>query len=266
MKIYISADIEGITGITHWDETEKTKSDYKYFAEQMTREVNAACKGAINAGAGEIWVKDAHETGRNLEPSKLPEKVKLIRGWSGHPFSMVQDLDESFDALMYIGYHSPGGSNSNPLAHTMNASNIDYVKLNGEICSEFLLHSYIAAYLGVPVAFLSGDKGLCKEVEQLNGNIVTVGVNEGIGNSTVSIHPDLAIKKIKEGVEKILKGDLNKCKIILPESFELEIKYTTHSMAYRNSFFPKAKQIGPKTIVLNEDNYFDILRGVLFLT
>ncbi|HHV25794.1 amino acid amidase [Anaerosalibacter bizertensis] len=266
MKIYISADIEGVTGINHWDETEKTKEDYEYFAEQMTREVESACKGATNAGADEIWIKDAHETGRNLDPLKLPENIRLIRGWSGHPFSMVQGLDESFDALMYIGYHSWGGSNFNPLAHTMHNSAIDYIKLNGELCSEFLIHSYIAAYLGVPVAFLSGDKGLCEEVNRLNENIVTVAVNEGIGNSTISIHPDLAIAKIKKGVEEALKGDLNKYKIKLPDSFKLEIRYSTHQMAYRNSFYPNAKQIEAKTIVLNSDDYFDILRGVLFLT
>lgn len=266
MKIYISADIEGVAGIVHWDETEKTKEDYKYFAEQMTREVEAACKGATNAGADEIWIKDAHETGRNLDPSKLTENIKLIRGWSGHPFSMVQELDESFDALMYIGYHSGGGTNFNPLAHTMNNSTIDYIKLNGENCSEFLLHSYIAAYLGVPVAFLSGDKGLCSEVHKLNENIVTVAVNEGIGNSTVSIHPDVAISRIKEGVEKALRKDLDKCKIKLPSSFEIEIKYSTHAMAYRHSFYPNVKQIGPKTIILNSEDYFEILRGVLFLT
>lgn len=67
MKIFISADIEGITGVTHWDETEKTKSDHKEFAHQMTLEVKAACEGAIDAGADEIWIKDAHDTARNID-------------------------------------------------------------------------------------------------------------------------------------------------------------------------------------------------------
>lgn len=266
MKVFLSADIEGTTGITHWDETTKSKQDYEYFAQQMTREVEAACRGALKAGAEEIWVKDAHESGRNINPAKLPENVKLIRGWSGHPFSMVQELDESFDALMYTGYHSCASSNFNPLAHTMNSSTIDYIKLNGTICSEFLLHSYIAAYLGIPVAFLSGDKGLCEEVNNLNENIVTVAVNEGIGDSTVSIHPELATKLIKEGVEKALKGDLNKCKIELPDEFELEIRYIVHTKAFRNSFYPGAIQTSPKTIVLKTTDYFDVLRAILFLT
>ncbi len=80
MKIFISADIEGITGVTHWDETEKTKSDHKEFAHQMTLEVKAACEGAIDAGADEIWIKDAHDTARNIDHNLLPRNTKLIRG------------------------------------------------------------------------------------------------------------------------------------------------------------------------------------------
>ena len=80
MKIYITADIEGVTGVTHWDETDKTKPDYNEFREQMTAEVVAACEGAMNAGVSEIWIKDAHASGRNLVMEKLPEIVRLVRG------------------------------------------------------------------------------------------------------------------------------------------------------------------------------------------
>ncbi len=129
MKIFISADIEGVTGVTHWDETEKLKADYKDFAHQMTLEVKAACEGAINAGADEIWIKDAHETGRNIDHNLLPKNTKLIRGgWSGHIYSMVQELDETFDALLFIGYHSAGGTSTNPLSHSMHTG-IDYISL-----------------------------------------------------------------------------------------------------------------------------------------
>ncbi|MBE0697596.1 MAG: M55 family metallopeptidase, partial [Anaerolineaceae bacterium] len=88
MKVYLSADIEGITGTTHWDETELNKPDYAEFREQMTAEVAAACEGALNAGATEIWVKDAHGSARNLIASKLPRETHLLRGWSGHPYMM----------------------------------------------------------------------------------------------------------------------------------------------------------------------------------
>src|SRR5512136_751367 len=98
MKIFITADIEGITGAAHWDETDKKQADYSELREQMTAEVSAACQGALNAGATEIWVKDAHWSARNILAAKLPRQVRLIREWSGHPFSMMQEIDETFQA------------------------------------------------------------------------------------------------------------------------------------------------------------------------
>jgi len=264
MKVYISADIEGITGIAHWDETEKSKPDYQKFSKQMTEEVKAACEGAINAGVEEIWIKDAHDSGRNIIAADLPPNIKLIRGWSGHPFSMVQELDESFNALIFIGYHSCGSSSANPLSHTMSASTFNYIKLNEKLASEFLIHSYAAATVGVPVVFLSGDEGLCKEVNAINENIRTVAVKKGIGNSVISIHPQLAIKKIKEGVESVLKEDINKCKINLPEHFKLELSFKDHAKAFKTSFYPGVKQISSTNVVFESDNYFEVLRMFSF--
>ena len=180
MKIFISSDIEGISGSTIWDETIKNGDLYNEFAHQMTLETKAACDGANIAGAEEIMVKDAHDSGRNIEHRLLPKNVKLIRGWSGGPFSMVQELDYTYDALIFIGYHSSATKDTNPLSHTMITS-LDYVKINGLIASEFLIHSYIAAYLNIPIVFLSGDKGLCEDVKGINKNIKTIAVKEGKG-------------------------------------------------------------------------------------
>lgn len=264
MKIYISADIEGTTGITHWDEAKKEKSEYKAFQEQMTNEVGAACEGALNAGATEIWVKDAHGTGRNLLMSKLPEEVKIIRGWSQHPFDMVQELDESFDAILFTGYHSRAGAHTNPLAHTLTGAPA-YIKINDVFASEFLIHSYIAAMLEVPVAFVSGDQGLCQDVKALNENIETVAVNQGIGGSTISIHPNLALRNIKEGVERALRSDLRLCRLSLPEFFEVEIRYKDPKKAYRAAYYPGARQADSHTICFDTSEYFDVLRMLLFV-
>ncbi|HZJ76704.1 MAG TPA: M55 family metallopeptidase [Oscillospiraceae bacterium] len=86
------------------------------------------------------------------------------------------------EQLYNIGYHSCGGSGDNPLAHTISSAVIDYIKLNDEYMSEFILHSYLAAYLRIPVVFLSGDKGICEEAKRFNPDIVTVVTSEGIGN------------------------------------------------------------------------------------
>jgi D-amino peptidase len=135
MKVYISADIEGITGTTHWDEATQSKPDFREFQEQMTAEVAAACEGALRAGATEIMVKDAHASARNIIAAKLPREARLVRGWSGHPFSMVQYLDETFHALLMVGFHSSAGADTNPLAHTI-SGRVARCKINDRYASD----------------------------------------------------------------------------------------------------------------------------------
>lgn len=264
MKVYISADIEGITGTTHWDETDrKKKSDFDEFRDQMTAEVRAACEGALAAGAREIWVKDAHSTGRNIIASKLPKEVRLVRGWSGHPFSMVQELDETFHAMALIGYHSRAGSDASPLAHTMNGG-VVHVRINDRYASEMLLHTYAAAMVNVPLVFVSGDAGLCQEAEELNPNIITVAVKQGVGNSTISIHPQLAAEQIRTGLQKAIVGDVSRCRVQLPDRFSVEIRYKDHAKAYRSAYFPGASLKDPFTVQFEADDYFEVLRLFLF--
>ncbi len=190
MKVYISADIEGITGVTHWDETNIQKDESETSREQMTAEVSAACEGALQAGATEIWVKDAHWTGRNINHAKLPQEARLVRGWGPHPLMMVQELDGSFQGAAFIGYHSRAGANTSPLAHTITGKYAS-IKINDLYASEFLIHSYAAAFLKVPSLFVSGDKGICDEAVQLIPGIETVAVKEGIGDFD-SEHPSQA--------------------------------------------------------------------------
>lgn len=264
MKVFISADIEGVTGSTVWDETIKGKPEYSEFARQMTLEVKAACEGAIEAGATEILVNDAHDSGRNIDHNQLPKITKLVRGWSGGLYSMVQELDSSYDALMFVGYHSAAGKDDNPLAHTMTTT-LDYLNINGRIASEFLVHSYIAAYLGVPVVFISGDKGLCEDAKEIIENIGTVAVKEGRGNSTISIHPELALDLIRDTVKESLSKDLSLCKLELPKEFVVEIRYREHKNAYRSSYYPGVEKIDANTIVFKSNDYMEVLKAFNYL-
>jgi len=263
MKIYLSADIEGVCGVTHWDETDSEKHDWQDYREQMTAEVVAACDGAIQAGATELWVKDAHDTARNLYPAKLPQMARLLRGWRGHPLVMLDGMDKTFQAVVFIGFHSGAGSSANPLSHTLTGRFFS-VKFNDRYVSEFLMYTYAAAYLKVPVVFVSGDQGLCNEATELNPNITTVAVKEGIGDSTINIHPELAIARIKEGVSKALTGNIESCQIVLPSHFSVETRYIKHTQAYKTSFYPNAQLLDPYTVLFESDDYFDVLRFMLF--
>ncbi|HZK11598.1 MAG TPA: M55 family metallopeptidase, partial [Atribacterota bacterium] len=105
---------------------------------------------------------------------------------------------------------------------------------------------------------------ICQEASRINKNIKTVAVNKGVGNSVISIHPKLAVEKIKESVESILKGDIDECKIKLPEHFKVEISYKKHASAFKASFYPGMKQISSTNLVFETDDYFEVLRMLLF--
>lgn len=263
MKIYISADIEGVTGIGHWNETTKGNPDYQPFKEQMTKEVKAACEGANDAGAKEILIKDAHDSARNIEVGFLPTNISLIRSFNGHPFCMMYGLDSSFDAAVMIGYHSAANMDNNPLAHTLNPEMV-HIKINGEYASEFLINAYTASLVGVPVVFVSGDVGLMEKVNELNPHIKTVGVNKGEGSSVISIHPDIACQNIREKVKQALSSDMTKCKIERPEKFIVELSYFNHTKAYRASFYPGMKKMSTRTLLFETDDYFEVLRMLSF--
>jgi D-amino peptidase len=259
MKIYITADIEGVTGSTYWDETDQKNPYYAEAREQMTAEVVAACEGALHAGATEIWIKDAHGWGRNLLPGRLPREVRLVRAWSGHPFSMMQEIDASFDAALAIGYHSRAGSGGSPLAHTM-TGNMTYYKINGQYVSEFIINSYTAGLVGVPVVFVSGDAALCQEAQAFIPNLSTLAVMYGVGESTVSIQPQLAVDQIRAGVEAALKADVSRCRVPMPAHFSVELRFRRHADAYRASFYPGARQVEAHIIGFEADDYFEVLR------
>jgi len=265
MKIYISADMEGITGVTHWDEVDHNKSSYGQFQKQMSLEVAAACEGALEAGAKEIWVKDAHYSGRNILAEILPKGVKLIRGWSGHPYSMVQELDDSFDALMMVGYHSRAGQGGNPLAHTLSSSKLDSITINDRQTSEFFLHGNIAAKHGVPLVFLSGDVGLCEEVLEVSPGTTTVATMVGVGDSTISIQPQESLEAIKTKVKSALSGELSNCLWNHPKSFVVHIRFNKQQLAYRASHYPGAELFDPKTIAFTTKEYDEVMQLILFV-
>ena len=262
-KIFISADIEGTCGIAHWHETDIGKPGYDAFAQQMTREVAAACEGAVAGGAEAVLVKDAHDSARNIDARALPRCASSLRGWTRDPYCMMAGLNASFDGVFCTGYHSPAGTDANPLAHTM-ALDYSLVTINGEIASELTISCLIAAMLRVPVLLVTGDEGLCAGIQRINPHIRTVPVNRGIGNGALSIHPDVAVERIREAARDAVSGDLSLCLLPLPERFVLEVTYREHALAHRNGFYPQARQTGPRTVVYETEDYNEALRFMLF--
>ncbi len=270
MKLFISADIEGTAGIVSWKET-APGDQYGYFAGQMTKEVAAACEGAVAGGVSEILVKDAHASARNLDPSAMPRQARLLREWTGGAACMMDGLDGTFGAAAMTGYHTCAGSDGNPLAHTMNLG-VERAVLNGMACSEFTINALYAAYLAVPVIFLSGDEMVCGMARELCPGITTVATTWGMGGGAVGMHPQEAQEKIRGWMERAVRkleaslkaGADSDCKIALPKHFTLEVHYREHKKAYRASFYPGVVKTGAKAVAYEADDYMDVLRFVMF--
>ncbi|WP_010168299.1 M55 family metallopeptidase [Candidatus Epulonipiscium viviparus] len=261
MKIYISADIEGISSISTWQE-----SDMKAPSEacaRMTREVCAACEAAIEMGATEVLVKDAHGYGKNICHEDLPTQVKLMSGWANHPYNMVEGIDESYEGVVFLGYHSAASTPDSPLSHTLD-TRLAKVTLNGEIASEFLIYHTLTNSLNVPTLLVTGDGGIVREVSELDPNIEAVAVKEGFAGAMISNHPAMACKEIKEALKRgISKRDSIEMPMI--DEFTLEVTFKEHKEAYKYSFFPHATQVNSHTIKIQSENYQDILTFLLFI-
>lgn len=265
MKVFLSADMEGTCGIVSWPETERSSPfEYTPYQKQMTREVAAACRGALSAGAADVLVKDAHSTARNIDPTVLPRGIRMNRAWSGDLLSMMNGLNqEKFDAVFFTGYHAWAGCPGNALSHTMNGMN-NLVRLNGVLCSEFLINTYTAGYFGVPVAMITGDKAICDFAKKLIPEITTVPVNEGRGGSVTSLHPDEAVERIEAAAaEAVAKAHL--CKVPMPEHFHMEIDFVKHHVAYSKSFYPGATLKDGKIVCFDTDDWYEILRFCHFV-
>ena len=263
-KLFISADIEGTCGIAAWEETDAAGRNYAYFCERMTAEVDAAARGAEQAGYV-TTVKDAHDSARNIDPMGLPKTTTLIRGWAKDCYCMMGGLDrEDFDAVAFTGYHSEAVNGGNPLSHTMTRS-VQRVTLNGLPCPEFLINAYMAAYRGIPIVFLAGDEALCDFAKKLIPGITTVAAKSGHGSAVISRHPEVVREEIFKGMKAALsKEDLSDCVLPLPEHFELTVEYKDWNTAHSYSFYPGATAVDAKTVKYESDDYYEVMRFMHF--
>lgn len=264
MRLFVSVDIEGIAGIAHWDEALKGRPDHPGWPALMTAEALAAWEGARDAGAEAVTFRDAHQTGRNLDLSMLPEGPRVIRGWSGHPLKMLQGLDAGYGAVAMVGWHAAAADGGNPLSHTM-TGRYARIALNGAPLSEYRLHVRLAAEIGVPVVFLSGDAAICAEARATNPAIVAVETKTGAGASVDTITPAAARTAIREGVARALGGDLAAHALPREDSYRLELSFDHHEKAYARSFYPGARLSDPVTITLEAGSIFDVARALGFV-
>jgi D-amino peptidase len=180
MKILIAADMEGVSGVTRWEETQNTHNEYARFRKIMTAEVNAAISGGADAGADEIIVADGHGDGINILIEELDARGKLNSGIVS-PLAMMQGVDKETAGVLFIGYHARAGSQNAVLAHTWSNARIANVWLNDTLMGEYGLNAAVAGHYGVPILMITGDQTACAQAVELLGPLETAVVKQATG-------------------------------------------------------------------------------------
>ena len=264
MRIFLSADIEGVAGIAHLPSTGPGRFDYEAGRRWMTLEVAAACEASIAAGATEIVVTDGHGAAHNLLFDELPDCVRLIRSWP-RPLIQMQGIEDGhYDAAIFIGHHSNATQWGGILSHTFVLAFRD-VRLNGVSQSETSLNALLAAHFGVPVIFTSGDDAYIEHCKAFFPKIETVTTKKALGLTAIdSLKPAVSQRLISQGVARALAQRSEFAALAIPEKFELEIDFTERSQPEMFEYLPWCDRVAPYTIRWRLANMVEVMKVIGF--
>ncbi|MGI5839616.1 MAG: M55 family metallopeptidase [bacterium] len=258
MKIFISADIEGIWGVVSRGHTSPDGKDYSRARKLMTQEVNWAVEETFKAGAERVIVNDSHGTMDNILIEELNPKAELISG-APKPLSMMEGIDETFDGALLIGYHPRAGTQTGIFDHTYAGRVIAGVRVNGKPMGECGLNAGVAGCYGVPVIFAAGDNRLTAQVKEEIGDIETVTVKETVTRYAAR---NLAQEVVRARYSEALARALNNTAKYPPVRYEgtvtIEIEFIQAIMADVCMNVPGVVRKGPKTVAVSSECYIEV--------
>ncbi|MBX5457102.1 MAG: M55 family metallopeptidase [Thermogemmatispora sp.] len=263
MKLFLSTDFEGTSGIVAWEQIIEGQPEYAQGRLLLTREVNAVINGAQEAGASEFVVNDAHHFMRNLHPQELAGEATLISG-RHKPLYMMEGLDSSFAGVCFVSYHGSIGAERAVLCHTYSPAAIWEVRLNGQIVGEAGVNALVAAHYGVPIILVSGDDVTVQEAEIVAPAAEKVVVKHSLGRfAAAHLHPTRACELLRAGaqraVERLARGErLEAPSFRLP--VQLEVTFLVADMAEMVCSVRGVERTGARTVCLSGDNLLDIYR------
>lgn len=261
-RIYISVDMEGIAHVVN-AQTAAGQFDYERGRRLMTGEVNAAIEGCLAAGAGEIVVSDAHGNAQNIIPEELNEKAFLIRSFP-RPLLQMEGINESFDGVIFIGYHPREGTAEANLSHTIWGTKFAEIRVNGKAVSEALFNAAVAGHFGVPVIMVCGDQHVVKEARENLGPVETVMTKESLGFlSARSAHPKVIQAEIREKAEKAVRRLKEMKPYVVSKPVVLDIYFKNIFDAETTAYLPWVKRTEGKAIRVE---LRDMLEASRFIT
>lgn len=261
MKIFISADIEGVAGVVHREHTARDGREHDRARMLMTQEVNACIEGALSSGATEVVVNDSHGTMRNLIPEAIHPSAEYITG-SPKPLAMMEGINSNFDAAIFLGYHSRMG-NEGVLNHTFHGGVVDNIKINHKDMGEFALNAGIAGHFSVPVVLVSGCQHTAEEAVDYIPGIETAIVKQTINRQSArNLSPQRARERIKEKTMISLSRISEIKPVSLQGPFLVEISYLHSGLADVAGILPIVEKINPKTHLFETDDFITAFRYI----
>lgn len=270
MQILIAADMEGVTGVVNWDQVTPGHAEYSRFRHLMTGDVNAAVRGAFDAGAQQVSVTDGHALGANVLVEELDPRARLNSG-SPSPLSMVQGVDRA-DGVLFVGYHARAGTAMAILDHTWSSRCVRNVWVNDVLLGEYGLNAAVAGHFGVPVLMVSGDQTACAQVRELLGAALEVAVIKQANGrfSAECLAPEAAQVLISAAAERAVRRLVEG---VAPEPYRAEapvrlrLELATSEMADRAMRFPGVEREGTCVLATAESMLvaYDTFRGLVAL-
>jgi D-amino peptidase len=266
MKIYISADMEGVVGVVTNEQLGPQGFEYNRFREFMTAEVSAAIQAAFDAGATEIVVSDSHGNGQNLLIEKLPKNVTVVRSWP-RPLMMMQGIDETFDGAIFIGYHTGTTNSAGVRAHTISSARLADVRLNGVSMPEAGVNAAIAGHFNVPIICVSGDDAVVKETSALLGDIEGAVVKWAYGfHSARTMTPEMAYEVIREKVKKAIGRIKDFKPYKIKEPVELDVRFKSYRPSEMLSYLSIVERTDSHSIRFRGKDIVEVSKFLEFIT
>ncbi len=265
MKLFLSTDFEGTSGIVAWEQIIEGNVEYEQGRRLLTAEVNAVITGALEAGATEFVVNDSHHAMRNLHPQDLLGHATLITG-KHKPMYMMEGLDTSFDGICLVSYHGSIGAAQAVLSHTYNPGAIWEVRINGEVVGESGINALVAAHYNVPIILISGDTATAGEAEGIAPQAEKVVVKQSIGRFAAShLHPEVACELLRAGAMRAVSN----LERMLPPQFErpvtLELTFLVADMAEMALWIRGVERVSARTVKVTDENLLDLYRTFVTL-
>lgn len=262
-KIYISVDMEGISGINGDDQTSAGQPEYGRARKLMAEDANAAIRGAFEGGASDVVVNDSHGGQRNLLPEDLDPRARLIT----HSFKrhgMMEGLDESFDAVLFVGYHAKADSPRGLFAHTGSGVVRD-LQINGRSVGEGGMNAALAAWFGVPVVVVTGDDVAVAEVKESVSSVRGVVVKRAINVRAAELKPlQLARREIQEAAREGVAG----AKKSAPQRqgpYRVQLRYRNFTYPEVATAFREIELVAPDTVAFTRDTMPEAYRLIRVL-